>query len=180
MDKFWDILKKKWFVFAVVAIIVLFAVAIVPLLINRAFSRPARCEFLAVDCEAKDALAYYGSALGFIGTAVFSGLALWQNHIIKTQSDNRELQKHLPVFSVRPYSCSGDGMNVSFGIKNLSDNAALDVVVSKIQILNSDGSEFWINEREHRYANIGMDAVTINLNNPSFTSLDQVCIWFWI
>ena len=68
-------------------IAVLFSVVGNPLLINWAFTIPALCDFFAVDWEAKDALAYYGSALGFIGTVIFSGLALWQNHIIKAESD---------------------------------------------------------------------------------------------
>ena len=181
MDKFLEFLKKNWLAVAIGVVIALFAVAGVPLLINWAFTVPALCDFFAVDWEAKDALSYYGSALGFIGTALFSGLALWQNHIIKTESDNRaqiaermELQKHLPILSVESRSCSGYGMNLSFGIRNLSENVALDVVISKIQILNNDGSEFWINEREHKYAHIGADGVSISLKNPSLTSMEQV------
>ena len=79
MDKFWEFLKKNWLAVVGCVIAVLFSVVGVPLLINWVFSIPAWCDFFAVDWEAKDALSYYGSALGFIGTIIFSGLALWQN-----------------------------------------------------------------------------------------------------
>ena len=87
VDKFLDFLKKHKKAVICCTLIVLFAVTGVPLIINWAFSVPAWCKFFAVDWDAKDALAYYGSALGFIGTVIFSGLALWQNHVIKTESD---------------------------------------------------------------------------------------------
>ena len=172
---------KKFVVVIICVVSVLLFTIGVPLIINWLFTIPACCDFLKVDWETKDALAYYGSVLGFIGTVIFSGLALWQNHIIKTESDNRaqiaeemELKKHLPILSVKSNSCSGHGMNLTFGITNLSENVALDVVISKIQILNNDGSEFWINEREHKYAHIGTDGVSIRLENPNLTNLEQV------
>ena len=77
MDKFLEFLKKNSCMFVGCTCIVLFCVLGIPLLINWAFSVPAWCEFFAVDWEAKDALSYYGEALGFVGTVIFSGLALW-------------------------------------------------------------------------------------------------------
>ena len=106
MDKFRDFLKKNWLVVVVCVIAVLFSVVGIPLLINWAFTVPALCDFFAVNWEAKDALAYYGSALGFIGTVIFSGLALWQNPVIKVESDKHtdlleqmEKKKNMPSFS---------------------------------------------------------------------------------
>ena len=184
MDRFVDFIKKHWLATITTTLIVIFAVVGVPLLINWAFTKPAFWDFFAVNWEAKDALAYYGSALGFLGTVVFSALALWQNHIIKAESDKRqtlldkmELQKHMPIMEVRSSSCHGGGTNLSFNISNVSDNVALDVVVSKIQIFNSDGSEYWINDREYRYPHIGADAVSVSLNNPKITDLSQIMMF---
>ena len=87
MGKFGKFFKKYWFIVLIFTVFLSFAVIGVPFLINLTFSIPALCDFFNVDWEAKDALSYYGSALGFIGTVIFSGLALWQNHIIKTESD---------------------------------------------------------------------------------------------
>jgi len=109
-----------------------------------------------VDWEAKDALAYYGSALGFVGTVIFSGLALWQNHIIKTESDLRaelvekmELQKNMPIISINAVRNSGKMKDLDFTISNLSDNIAKNIVLSKISIKNIDGTEYWNNGKEH-------------------------------
>ena len=81
MDKFlefWGIFKKNWPVISGVAIVVLFAVACVPLFINCAFNTPASCDFFAMDWDAADALAYYSNALGFIGTVVLGAITVYQ------------------------------------------------------------------------------------------------------
>lgn len=152
-----------------------------PLIINWIFSIPACCDFLRVDWETKDALAYYGSALGFIGTVIFSGLALWQNHVIKVESDKHtdlleqmEKKKNMPVLYIGGGCCNGNCQNLSFHINNLSENIALDVVISRISILNKDGSEFWISERENKRHHLGKDSFSITMNNPALTSLDQI------
>ena len=86
MNKFWNFLKNNWLV-VVIVVIVLFAVVGGPLLINQAFSEPAWCDFFAVDWEAKDALAYYGSALGFVGTVVLGAIAVYQTKKAHEQTD---------------------------------------------------------------------------------------------
>lgn len=181
MDKFWEFLKKNRLAVFGCVIAVLFSVVGVPLLINWAFTIPAWFDFFAVDWEAKDALAYYGSALGFIGTVIFSGLALWQNHVIKTESDKHtdlleqmEKKKNMPILYVGGGSYSGSCQSLSFNIQNLSDNIALDVVVSRVSILNKDGSEFWINEREHKYPHLHKESFSISLKNPALTDLGQM------
>ena len=66
MSKFVGFLKKHWLALIVCILIVLFAVVGVPMIINWAFSSG----FLALQWGPDDALAYYGSALGFIGTVL--------------------------------------------------------------------------------------------------------------
>ena len=181
MKKFLEFLKKHWLAVLIGVIIVLLAVVGVPLLINWAYSIPAPCDFLAMDWDAKDALSYYGSALGFIGTVIFSGLALWQNHIIKTESDKHtdlleemERKKNMPILYFGSNVCSGNCMHLGFHVENVSDNIALDVLISRISILNQDGSEFWSNDKEQRIPHLKDQEVRINLDNPSLTSIDQV------
>lgn len=82
--------EKKDYTVAIIVggiIVSLLAVILGPIFIDEAFQKTASNKWLAVDWEAKDALNYYGTALAFLGTAVFSALALWQNHIIKTEND---------------------------------------------------------------------------------------------
>ena len=181
MDKFWEFLKKNWIAVVGCVFAVLFSIVGVPLFINWAYSVPAWCDFFAVDWEAKDALSYYGDALGFIGTVIFSGLALWQNHVIKTESDKHtdlleamERKKNMPILYFGSNVCSGNCMQLGFHVENVSDNIALDVLISRISILNQDGSEFWSNDKEQRIPHLKDQEVRINLDNPSLTSIDQV------
>lgn len=184
MNKFWDFLKKNWLVVFIVAIIVLLAVVGVPLLINWVFTKPAWCDFFAVDWEAKEALDYYGSALGFIGTVIFSGLALWQNHVIKTESDKHtdyleqmEKKKNMPILYCGMCGCWGNCQKLNFDIQNLTDNIALDILMSEVSIINEDGSVFWKDEKEYRIAYLNNSKRSINLDNPPLTSLEQVFVF---
>ena len=184
MDKFWGYLKKNWLAVVIVAIIGLLAVVGVPLLINWAFTKPAWCDILAVDWEAKDALAYYGSALGFIGTVIFSGLALWQNHVIKNESDKHtdyleqmEKKKNMPILYCGMCGSWGNCQKLNFDIQNLTDNIALDILMSDVSIINEDGSVFWEDENDYRIAYLKNSKRAINLDNPPLTSLGQVFVF---
>ena len=181
MKNFFEYIKQHPFVALLSVFCVLFATVGVPLIINWFFTIPACCALFCVDWEAKDALAYYGSALGFIGTVIFSVLALWQNHVIKTESDRHtalleqmEKKKNMPVFFIGGGCFSGPCQNLSFHIYNLSENIALEIVVSRVFILNKDGSEYWSNEQEKRVPHLEKGNFTISLTNPPLTSLDQI------
>ncbi len=180
MDKFWDFVKKNWVAVVGCVIAVLFSVAGVPLLINWAFTVPALCDCFAVDWEAKDALAYYGSALGFMGTVIFSGLALWQNHVIKTESDKHtdilermENQKNMPILYFGASCMGGKCGQLGLYIENISDNIATEIQLSEIKILNEDGTEFWSNGKEQRIAHL-KDRRELSLKNPCLVSKKQI------
>lgn len=152
---------------------------ILPLLINWAFKMPAICDFLVVDWEAKDVLSYYGDVLGFIGTVIFSVLALWQNHIIKTESDKHtklledmEKQKNMPILYFGASVMSGNCCNLGLYIENISDNIATDIYISNIRILNEDGSEFWDNKKEQHIPHLKARR-EITLKNPGLTNINQ-------
>ena len=88
MDMFLEHLKKhRLAVVIIVFAIVLFAVVGVPLFINWAFSKPAWCDFFAVDWDAEDALAYYGSVLSFIGTVSLGAITVLQTRKVHKQTD---------------------------------------------------------------------------------------------
>lgn len=180
MDKFWEFFKKHWVSVMVCVVVVLFAIVGVPLCINWAFSIPALCDFFAVDWEAKDALSYYGSALGFIGTVIFSGLALWQNHVIKTESDKHtkileqmENQKNMPILHFGASSANGQCGQLNLYIENISDNIATEILISEIKIINEDGTEYWSNEKTQRIAHL-KERRDLSLKNPSLTSINQI------
>lgn len=151
MRKFLEFLKLHWRAVAVaVVILVLLAVVGGPLIINWMFSKPACCDFFAVDWEAKDALAYYGSALGFLGTVIFSGLALWQNHVIQEANDKHtrmledmERIKNAPHLAVHSINSSGKTSNLRIHIKNTSENIAETLYASGFAIIDETGAALW-------------------------------------
>ena len=65
---------------------------------------PAISEAFVAEWDVGDALGYYGAILSFIGTVVLGALALYQNHIIKTEADKKLL---LPKNRSTPKICLG-------------------------------------------------------------------------
>lgn len=131
-------------------IVVLLATIGMPLLINKAFTVPAKRALFAVDWDAKDALAYYGSALGFIGTVIFSGLALWQNHKIQEANDKHtalleqmEIVKNAPYITVEPLVSYGKGSKLKMQINNTSENIAEKLYASGFAIVDETGAAIW-------------------------------------
>ncbi len=180
MNRFGLFLKKHWIAVIICILVALFMVVGVPFIINLSFSCPAICNFFAVKWEAKDALAYYGSVLGVLGTIIFSGLALWQNHVIKTESDKHtkllekmENQKNMPILHFGATVSHGNCGRLGLYIENISENIATEVYISKIKILNKDGKEFWSNEKEQRIAYL-QDRWDLSLMNPPLISLEQI------
>lgn len=149
--------EKKDYTVAIIVcgiIVSLLAVILGPIFIDEAFQKTASNKWLAVDWESKDALNYYGTALAFLGTAVFSALALWQNHVIKTENDKynrlkekQEKEKNAPFFVVQSKGCWGHGQNLSISVENKSDNIAKDVSICNFRIVNNNGVIVWEDDR---------------------------------
>ena len=90
---------------------------------------PAISEAFVAEWDAGDALGYYGAILSFIGTVVLGALALYQNHIIKTEADKKaalaEEQEHaenMPRFFMHFGGASGFCGSLKFVIMNVSSN----------------------------------------------------------
>lgn len=73
----------------IIALIILIFIGI-PLLIHRMFSTPAPIAFMAVDWTAKEYLAYFGSALGGIGTISLGIITIIQTRALKDEAVDRE------------------------------------------------------------------------------------------
>jgi len=176
-----DFLKKYRKTLITIFLVVLFAVVGVPLIINWMFTIPAICKFFAVNWNTDDALGYYGEALGFLGTVVFSGLALWQNHVIKTESNKHtallekmEKQKNMPVIYCKPEFSNGNASNLHISLMNLSDNIASNIVVNDIKIINRNGSIFWADDNEYKIDHLtNRSNSIIPLKNPGLQTTEQ-------
>ena len=141
-------MKKSWIIIGAITALILIIGG--PILINALFYTPAWCKAFAVDWDAKDALVYYGSALGFLGTAIFSGLALWQNHVIQ-EANNQHTQllekmekvKNAPHLAVHSIRSNGNASNLKIQIVNTSDNIAETLFASGFAIIDKTGAALW-------------------------------------
>lgn len=147
-------IKKHIIIFSIFLIFILIGV---PFIINLLFKFNIGIELLCAEWSAGDLLVYYGSVLSFLGTVVLGALALYQNKIIKEQSDQRnmlleqkELKKNMPKFSFANNGFSGRYANLSITIKNISDNNANDLVLYNIVILNKDNETVWKSKKNYR------------------------------
>lgn len=134
-------IKNHKVTFALICLCILFLLIGIPLIINILFKIPAATTFLDAEWNASDALAYYGAILSFIGTVVLGALALYQNHIIKTDSDKKadlaEEQAHaenMPRFFLRHRSSYGFCGKLKVDLMNVSNNIAYDINIYDIKL----------------------------------------------
>lgn len=126
--------KKK----AVFVVITLF---FAPMIITHVLFKFRICDFLSAEWSAGDVLGYIGDFYAFLGTVIFSALALWQGHVIFMKNEEseklaRELEykRDLPNFSVVCQGYSGNLSNIKIQIHNKSDNPASDIKVNELKI----------------------------------------------
>ncbi len=140
-------LRSKIIVIIIVVIVIIGMIVGVPILIQVCFDVPAPFKWLEAKWKPEDLLGYYGDVLGFIGTVVLSSLALWQNHVIKIESDKREklleqmeYSKHLPILHCSNSFCDGNYRNLVINILNASDNVADELEIDNFQVKDLKGN----------------------------------------
>lgn len=136
------------------SIAILLALFIVPIVaVHFLFKWKTDVYWIQADWDSGDVLAYIGGFYAFLGTVIFSMLALWQNHQIEKKNEeyNEKLQKietqlNMPLFDI-PYSensgqgCNGNYANLHFKIRNISPNLALQIKISNFEILDETGKK---------------------------------------
>lgn len=127
-----------------VIFIVVFLLIGVPFIVHCLFKIKSTNSFWAAEWTAGEFLTYYGAALSFTATVILSFLALWQNELIREESNKHtyvleemERRKICPFFTV---VCNYEGINHSdmrIAVRNITDNMALDVSIIEVgQTLN--------------------------------------------
>lgn len=117
-----------------IGLVLFFLVVGVPILVNFLFKIEPVENFWVAEWSAGEFLSYYGSVLSFCTTACLSALALWQNEIIRKESDKHtrqlekmEVQKNCPFFSARLLNRGLHDSNLEVELKNISQNPAIDI-----------------------------------------------------
>lgn len=136
-----DWFKKHRVLFALICVVILLLLMGVPFVINILFKINATTDILVAEWSAGDALGYYGAILSFLGTVVLGALALYQNHIIKTEADKKaalaeeqERAENMPRFFLRFQCASGFCGSLKFAVMNVSNNIAYTIDVYDIKI----------------------------------------------
>lgn len=150
----------------------------VPLVINCLFKLRANNDFFIAEWTAGDMLSYYGAVLTFVSTTILSVLALWQNHVIKEENDKHtallermEREKnnaHLMIQDAVSFKNAG---NLSLQLKNVSDNMALNIILSDLAIELENGVDIWRGDQEYTIDYLKpMMGTRIDFKNPEIPS----------
>lgn len=140
-------IKKHKKLIAFITFMIIFGI---PLIILVLFKLHSNIDFFVAEWTADELLSYYGSILAFLGTVILVSLSLYQNQIIKQESDKRtalleqrKQESNMPRFSVVPTSYNGSASNLGFNIINISENTSQKLIFYDIKILNSNKESHW-------------------------------------
>lgn len=141
---------KKYKTRIIIITILLFILPI--LIVHLLFKWYWGIDFFVAKWSAGDMLSFIGSFLSFVGTVILGALALWQNKQIADQSENynnllKEMQINLntPTFNVKCLGLSNNcgKKNISFEIKNISQNLANNISIRGFHIRKKGDEKQW-------------------------------------
>ncbi len=133
-----------------IAFIIFMIIFGVPFIIHILFKLHPNNDFFVAEWSAGELLSYYGSILAFLGTVILGALSLYQNHLIKQESDKRaelleqrEHESNMPRFRINYLFSERDNSKLKFNIENISPNVANNIMLGPIQIVNEKKEVVW-------------------------------------
>ncbi len=158
-------------------LIVLVIIVVIPFIINCLFKLVSPCNLLIAEWDAGDALIFYGAVLSFFSTTLLSALALWQNHVIKEENNKHtailermEKAKNQPFLVIDEVSGQENAKDLSFYVKNMSNNIAHNITFFNFCIIDNAGN---VVKKMNKKANTDFltcsSKYRINLANPPFS-----------
>lgn len=161
--------SHKWFI-AVIGFIIICGV---PIIIHVLFKITPENDFFIAEWSAGELLSYYGEVLAFVGTVVLGTLSLYQNQIIKEESnkrvellEQREREVNAPRFRINNEGSNGKCNNLKISIENISENIANEIFVL-VEITDSENEIMWRKPSVRKIDVINSNKkVEIELGNP--------------
>lgn len=160
-----------------IAFIIFMVIIGVPLIIHILFKLHPDIDFFVAEWTAGELLSYYGSILAFLGTVILGALSLYQNQIIKQESDKRnelleqrERESNMPRFRINHVLSHGNCSGMKFNIENISTNIANNILIGPVKIINKNKETIW-----SQNSIVNIDTVLpnqkhdITLTNPPFS-----------
>lgn len=145
----------------IVIALVCVALVLLPAVINYIYYSDAPCDFFVVDLNVDDLVAYYASALSFLGTLILGMLTLHQNKRAQEKTDEinklqLEMQKKsmelaekqyvqeteaiVPKFEISITSYSGHYLNPRIILKNVSSTLISELTFISSYVRDSQGN----------------------------------------
>lgn len=159
----WIIKQKR----KIIIILIILLVG-VPFIVHCLFKINSGDSFWVSAWTAGEFLAYYGSMLSFVSTIILSILVLWQNEMIRNESNKHtelleemEKSKCCPFFSISFISEKVNHSSIEIEIQNISENIAID-----IQLIEINGTLKRKNKFVEFLGNLKpQDTLRVNLGN---------------
>ena len=174
-----DWMKKHKKLASFITFMIIFGI---PFIIHMLFKLHSNIDFFVAEWTAGELLSYYGSILAFLGTIILGALSLYQNQIIKQETDKRtelleqrKRESNMPRFRLRHISSQENKQKLQLEIENISENIANDLVLYDIKILSANKEVLW-----DKKSAIHLDTLQANnknsiyLGNPSLAE-DNCC-----
>lgn len=160
------------------------SLVVVPLVIHILFKFDVENSFFSAEWTAGEFLGYYGSVLSFVGTVVLGALALYQNKLIKDESEkheqtliSQEHERNMPKFSVNASGSNGNCLKLSIKICNNSENIASNIDIYDAKILTPEQKLLWQAEKpQHLQIIAPMKDVEVKFDNPSIDQYESLFI----
>jgi len=163
-----------------IAFIIFMIIFGVPLIIHILFKLHPSNDFFVAEWSAGELLSYYGSILAFLGTVILGALSLYQNQIIKQESDKRaelleqrKRESNMPRFRFNHMDSQGNNSRMKLNIENISPNIANNIILGPIQTFNENKEVIWSQK-----GNIHIDTILpnqkydISLFNPPLSEIN--------
>ena len=149
----------------------------VPLIIHILFKLHPNVDFFVAEWTAGELLSYYGSILAFLGTVILGALSLYQNQIIKQESDKRtalleqrEHESNMPRLKLRYNGSQGNLQKMQLEIENISENIANDIILYDVKLLSANKEVLWDKKSAiHLDTLQANNKISIYLGNPALS-----------
>lgn len=118
----------------------------IPFIIHVFFKLHSNIDFFVAEWTAGELLSYYGSILAFLETVILGALSLYQNQIVKQESESykrtalleqRERESNMPRFKLRYNDNQGNLQKTQLEIENISENIVNNIVLYDVKIFSA-------------------------------------------
>lgn len=171
-----DWMKNHKKLIAFITFMIIFGI---PFIIHVLFKLHSNIDFFVAEWTAGELLSYYGSILAFLGTVILGALSLYQNQIIKQESDKRttlleqrERESNMPRFRINHVLSHGNSSGMKFNIENISTNIANNILIGPVKIVNKSKETIW-----SQHSVVHVDTIPpnqkhdISLTNPPLSEI---------